>query len=37
MEASNLSLKKGGKTVPLAVVRKKAEKEAARLLRKIDR
>lgn len=37
MEASNLSLQQGGKTVPLASVRKKAEKEAARLLKKIDR
>lgn len=37
MEASNLSLKQGGKTVSLASVRKIAEKEAARLLRKIDR
>ena len=34
MEASNLSLKKGGKTVSLDEVRQKAEKEARKLLRK---
>ena len=34
MEASNLSLKKGGKTVALDKVRQKAEKEARKLLRK---
>lgn len=35
MEASNLSLEKGGKTIPLATVRKQAEKDAARLLKKL--
>ena len=34
MEASNLSLKKGGKTVALDKVRQKAEKEARKLLKK---
>lgn len=34
MEASNLSLKKGGKTVSLEQIRAKAEKEARKLLRR---
>ena len=36
MEASNLSLEKGGKMVPLEKIRSKAEKEARRLLRGIN-
>ena len=36
MEASNLSLQKGGKTVPLEKIRAKAEKEARKLLRGIN-
>ena len=34
MEASNLSLRKGGKTVSMDKIREKAEKEARKLLRK---